>query len=222
MLSQRKDEDSTFRVLFVCTGNICRSPIAERLARAFVDEAFGPDAASFHLESAGTQAMVGSGVHPDSARVLTALGGDPRGFAARQLADDVAIQADLTLALTRSHRRAALKRAPRGLSRTFTLVEAAELASLVPVEVDLPGGAFGDRCRALVGQMAAARVLRSSDVRDDIADPMGQPAAFHEEVGDAIARSVVRLFSRFADLSCLSGSLDRPAEASSAFFLSGR
>jgi protein-tyrosine-phosphatase len=216
------DDHSTFRVLFVCTGNICRSPIAERFARAFVDEALGPDAACVHLESAGTQAMVGSGVHPNSARVLTALGGDPGGFAARQLTDDMAVQADLTLALTRSHRRAALKRAPRGLSRTFTLVEAAELASLVPVEVDLPGTTFDDRCRSLVQQMAAARVLRSSGVHDDIADPIGQPPAFHAEVGDVIAKSVVRLFSRFSDLSCPRRSLDRRADASPVFFLSGR
>jgi protein-tyrosine phosphatase len=222
VLSQRTDEGSSFRVLFVCTGNICRSPIAERVARAFTDDALGGDAASLRLESAGTQAVVGNGVHPDSARVLTALGGDPSGFAARQLTDDLAVQADLTLALTRSHRRAALKRAPRGLSRTFTVVEAAELAALVPADVELPGTTFADRCRSLVREMAAARVLRSSDVHDDIADPIGQSPEFHEEVGDAIAHSVLRLFSRFADLSGASRDLERRVDALPAFLLSGR
>lgn len=216
------DESPPFRVLFVCTGNICRSPIAERVARAFLDTALGKDAESVRLTSAGTYAVSGEGVHPDSARVLVSLGGDPRGFVARQLTDDLAVQADLTLALTRSHRRAALKRAPRGLSRTFTVVEAAELAALVPEDVDLPGTTFADRCRSLVREMAAARVLRSSDVHDDIADPIGQSPDFHEEVGDAIARSVLPLFSRFADLSGAPRGLQGYVDASPALFLGGR
>src|SRR4051812_10984921 len=79
------DDCAPFTVLFVCTGNICRSPVAERVARAFLDAALGAEAACIHLGSAGTRAVVGSGVHPDSAAVLAGLGGKPAGFAARQL-----------------------------------------------------------------------------------------------------------------------------------------
>jgi protein-tyrosine-phosphatase len=209
-------------VLFVCTGNICRSPIAERVARSYLDAVLGADAACIRLESAGTRAVVGSGVHPHSAGVLTALGGPSGGFTSRQLTDDMAVDADLTLGLTRAHRRALLKRSPRGLSRTFTLLEASDLASLVPEDADLSGGTFAERCRSLVRQMAIARARRSSDAHDDIPDPVGESAAFHEEVGDAIADGVVRLFARFADCSAGTRVLARRDDESMAYFLSGR
>jgi protein-tyrosine-phosphatase len=199
--AHRPYRDAPFTVLFVCTGNICRSPVAERVARAYLDAVLGPEASAIHLVSAGTRAVVGSAVHPDSAAVLTALGGDAHGFAARQLTDGLVLGADLTLALTREHRRAALKRSPRGLSRTFTLLEAADLASRVPLETELPGATFAERCRALVREMAAGRVRRFSDARDDIPDPVGQPPAVHQAVGQTVADGIVRLFGRLTDLS---------------------
>jgi protein-tyrosine phosphatase len=214
--------ESPFGVLFVCTGNICRSPIAERLTRAYLDEAVGADAALVRIESAGTRAVVGSGVHPDSSAVLTSLGGDPGGFVARQLTDGHAAVADLTLTLTRAHRRSVLNRAPRALSRTFTLREAADLALLVPSDVDLPGDTFPDRCRSFVNEMAAARARRATDAHDDIADPIGQPATVHSAVGDEIADAVLRLFRRFAAVSpAVSGAGLRAAESTN-LFLSGR
>jgi protein-tyrosine-phosphatase len=199
--ARSSDDGAPFTVLFVCTGNICRSPIAERVAGAYLTAALGPEAAAIRLESAGTRAVVGAGVHPDSATVLAALGGSDHGFAARQLTDGMTGEADLVLALTREHRRAVLRREPRGLSRTFTLLEAADLASRVPFSAELPGATFPDRCRSLVREMAAGRVRRSSDARDDIRDPVGQPAEVHQDVGQAIADGIVRLFGRITDLS---------------------
>jgi protein-tyrosine phosphatase len=215
-------EESPFGVLFVCTGNICRSPIAERLTRAYLDESLGADAALIRIESAGTRAVVGSGVHPESSAVLSSLGGDPGGFVARQLTDEYAAAADLTLTLTRAHRRSVLNRAPRGLSRTFTLLEAADLASLVPPDVDLPGDTFPDRCRSFVREMAAARARRATDAHDDIADPIGQPAAFHSTVGEEIADGVLRLFRQFAALSPASSNAGLRTAESTNLFLSGR
>jgi protein-tyrosine-phosphatase len=213
---------ASFTVLFVCTGNICRSPVAERLARTYADAVLGADAASMQLESAGTRAVVGSGVHPHSATVLTGLGGCSGGFVARQLTDAMVVDADLTLGLTRAHRREALKRSPRGLSRTFTLLEAADLASLIPRDAVLPGATFADRCRSLVRHMAAARAHRASDAHDDIPDPVGESLGFHEEVGDAIADGIGRIFGRFAELNGARHVLDRMPAAPPAYFLSGR
>jgi protein-tyrosine phosphatase len=187
-------------VLFVCTGNICRSALAERLAQAALAEALGADADVIRVRSAGTQAVVGSAVHPDSALVLAGFGGDPTGFAARQLIDDMAIDADLTLTLTRSHRRAVLKAAPRALSRTFTLREASDLVALVGETMELPGGTHADRCRYLVKAMAAARSKRTSDARDDIADPIGQSLEVHQQVGEEIAQALLPFLERVISL----------------------
>jgi protein-tyrosine phosphatase len=186
-----------FTVLLVCTGNICRSALAERLGRAFLDEALGDEAPTIRLVSAGTRAVVGSGMHADSALVLGGLGGEAGDFLARQFDGGMAAAADLTLAMTRDHRREVLHGAPRALARTFTLREAADLLRLADVE---PGGDFVQRARTLVAEMAAARSRRQSSDDDDIRDPIGLPIEVHEEVGLAVAEALLPVLRRLADL----------------------
>jgi low molecular weight protein-tyrosine phosphatase len=189
-----------FTVLLVCTGNICRSALAERLGRAYLDQALGADAGTVKLSSAGVRAVVGSAMHPDSALVLRGFGGDPADFRARQLIDDMAIDADLTLTMTRQHRRDVLRMAPRALARTFTLQEAADLVALLGDDVDVPGGGLAERSRQLVHLMAAARSRRQSGEADDIRDPIGLPVEVHQEVGEAIAAALIPVLVRIASL----------------------
>src|SRR5687768_8381024 len=145
-----------FSVLFVCTGNICRSALGERLGRAYLEERLGDRAAAIELTSAGVQAVVGSAMHPDTALVLSGLGADAGDFVARQFVENMAVQADLTLTMTRGHRRDVLHGAPRELARTFTLREAAALLELMG-DVEPDGTDFRERATALVAEMAGAR-----------------------------------------------------------------
>jgi protein-tyrosine-phosphatase len=176
-----------FSVLVVCTGNICRSPLAERLGRARLSEFRGDAVVRIH--SAGTRAVVGSAMDPASAAVLRDLGGDPEGFVARQLTEQLVASADLTLTMTRDHRREVLARGPRALSRTFTLREAAGLLELVPED-------DGSDPRALVRRMAAARSLRASGGDDDVPDPIGRPAEVHASTGDIVAEALDPILRR--------------------------
>jgi protein-tyrosine-phosphatase len=192
---------AAFTVLFVCTGNLCRSAMAERLGRAYLDDALGDDASNIRLVSAGTQAVVGSGMHPDSALVLTGFGGDPDGFVAQQLQDTLVMEADLVLAMTRGHRGDVLVQAPRALARTFTLREAADLLRILGDDVELPDGTLLERARALVKAMATARPRRESGESDDIRDPIRQPLAVHQEVGDAIAEALLPVLARIVALT---------------------
>jgi len=200
--------EPVFAVLLVCTGNICRSALAQRLGRAYLDEALGELAEGVQLTSAGVHAVVGSAMHPDSALVLRGLGGDPDGFRARQLVDAMAIDADLTLTMTRAHRREVLTLAPRALARTFTLREAADLVRLVGDEVELPGDGLADRARALVREMHAARPRRQSGPEDDIRDPIGLPPEVHQESGEAVAEALLPLLERIAGLAGSTGTSD--------------
>lgn len=197
-----------FTVLVVCTGNVCRSPLAERVGRAHVQSLLA-DPAVLRLDSAGTRAVVGSAMDPASARVLKSLGGEPYGFRARQLTDRIAGSADITLTMTRDHRHDVLARAPRALLRTFTLVEAAGLLDFLGPDVELPDGDPAARARALVKRMAKARALRPSSATDDVVDPIGQPDEVHAAVGEAITAAIRPVLEGIAAL--LGASADSPA-----------
>ena len=179
------------QVLFVCTGNLCRSPVAERLAAAWAREALGdsPELAQVELLSAGVAAEVGQPITASSARVLRQLGGDPEGFGSRPLTAELADSADLVLTMTREHRRDVLKLAPRGLRRTFTLTEAADLVT----RADLRGlrtMPLTPRARELGRRLDAVRAYRSPAASDDITDPIRQRPAVHEEAARTIAAAL--------------------------------
>lgn len=156
--------------MFVCTGNICRSPTAERLALAMADKR---KISEFATTSAGTRAVVGHPIHHESARVLQALGGKASDFAARQLSSRIASGADLILTMTRTHRDKVLELTPGRLNRTFTLREASRLVT---------------ECGA--STIADLPALRSGLVADemlDIEDPIGRSAEVFVAVGAQIA-----------------------------------
>jgi protein-tyrosine-phosphatase len=188
-----------FTVLLVCTGNICRSALAERLGRAHLDELLS-DAGAMCLVSAGTHAVVGSGMHPDSELVLRGMGAEPGDFHARQLVDSFVTKSDLVLTMTRRHRSDVLALTPRALARTFTLREAAALVGLVGEAVEPPGDDLTDHARHLVRKMVAARSRRHGGEQDDIRDPIGRPAEVHQEVGLAISEALLPILRRFAAL----------------------
>jgi protein-tyrosine phosphatase len=196
-MSEGAGRGGAFGVLFVCTGNICRSPLAEGLSRVYLAEAGPAAAGAVHVESAGTRAVVGDGMHPLSAQLLERLGGDPAGFVARQLTDAMIASADLVLTMTRDHRAEVLGRNPRGMARTFTLREAADL--LGRIDGALPGVSPSDRARALVQAMAGQRSRRRSGGEDDIADPIGGPAEVHAETARAVADSLRPLLDALVD-----------------------
>ncbi|BDZ48184.1 hypothetical protein GCM10025867_04250 [Frondihabitans sucicola] len=90
-----------FSILTVCTGNICRSPLAEAALR----EAFA-DLDEITVESAGTSAPVGAPVPSDFVALAHGLQLSTESHRARALTPEMVRQADLVLALDRSHRRA--------------------------------------------------------------------------------------------------------------------
>lgn len=101
-------------VLFVCTGNICRSPLAEQLLAARTGMA---------VTSAGTRAVPGAPMDRAMAAELVRLGRSPAGCVARRLDVGMVAGARLVLGLAREHREAAVRLAPAAHSRCFTLAE---------------------------------------------------------------------------------------------------
>jgi protein-tyrosine phosphatase len=170
-------------ILVVCTGNICRSPMAERM---LVAELAALGTGGVAVSSAGTGAVVGADMEPEVRTILAERGLDGAGFAARQLEPGHVRSADLVLTAAREHRGAVLAMDPRALRRSFTIREMARLSGLpdvVAAGADLAGAA-GVRARvaAAASLRGSARPSRASD--DDIADPYRKPIAAFEACAD--------------------------------------
>ena len=177
-----------FRVLVVCSGNVCRSPLAERLLRARLDEELGAGAGTFTVTSAGTTAVVGAPMDPRAAEVARALGADADHFRARDLDAEQVIAADLVLTATRDHRGAVLRLHPAAHRYTFTLREFGRLTATVPPD-GLPDLDPVRRARALVAAVSARRGLHRAGQPedDDVPDPHGAAEEVHRTVGRSIA-----------------------------------
>ena len=163
-------------VLVVCTGNICRSPVAERLFRL----ALGPGVG---VRSAGTCAMRDEPIAPGMASLLHSIGADSTGFAARQLTPALLREAGLVLTMTRAHRAAVVELLPQAVLRSFTLVEFARLLRSVPTPA-LRGAAGVSPWTAVVPLAAAQRGQLGAS-----ASGAGQPAAAADDVDDPYGRS---------------------------------
>jgi protein-tyrosine phosphatase len=128
---------------------------------------------NFRTSSAGTRALIAHPIQDEAALVIAKLGGDTSNFAARQLTSRIVANADLVLTMTTAHRDAVLELNPRKLHRTFTLTQAARLAS---------------ECNAQdIDDLAALRPQLALNERVDIPDPIGQSAEFFGVVGSQIA-----------------------------------
>ena len=182
--------DDRFRVLVVCTGNICRSPAAELLMRnLLVGRLGGREAARVEISSAGVAAVVNGPMHPLSRAQLAPWGLDTRAedFRSRQLDDRVVAGVDLVLGANVRHRSTVLERYPHLLDRTFALREFARLTAAVD-DTMLPPDLV-KRGRVLV-EAAQARRGTIPPADDSVPDPMGGPEQAHREAVRLIWQAV--------------------------------
>lgn len=158
-------------ILTVCTGNICRSPLAEALLRHHLD------GLPVTVHSAGTYALAGEQMTDQNQVIASELGvDDARGHRARQLTEPMLDEADLVLALSREHRRAIAELLPRANRVTFTLREFARLTRELSLEDEIESSPTdaGARMRQLVASIAQLRgsVAPPTDAEDDdVVDP---------------------------------------------------
>lgn len=89
-------------ILFVCTGNTCRSPMAEAIARHAAEQGRLPSGSALFVGSAGVGAWDGQPPSPGALRALRAMGIDHAGRS-KTLSREMIEKADLILCMTRSH-----------------------------------------------------------------------------------------------------------------------
>jgi protein-tyrosine phosphatase len=171
-------------ILFVCTGNVCRSPMAEYLLRSRADAA-----ADLRVASAGIAALVGDPIDAGSAGALAELGIDSSPHRARQFDAWEAGDADLVLTAEVAHREAVMGEVPGALRRTFTMKEFARL---------LPHVGHG-RPAELIDRAAQIRGMYGAVPRglDDVPDPYRAGRSRAQATLGEIAAALEPLLARF-------------------------
>lgn len=181
------------QILVVCTGNVCRSPLVERLLQQALDERYGPGAVG--VASAGTGALAGYPMDERAAAVLTELGGDPDGFIARRLTPEMVRSAALVLTATRDHRGQVVRAHPRALRRAFTVRELAAILAHVG-DHQLP--AEDDPARQLAALTQLGTLRRglhrpASPEDDDVVDPFRRGDEVYHLMREQVSRALPQL-----------------------------
>ena len=168
-------------VLFVCTGNVCRSPMAEGFLR---DQAIrrGLD---IDVRSTGTHAWNGRAATIDGRRVMAELGVPIDDHRTLELDRDLMDWADLVICLATEHLRETRRAFPDAVDRTFTLKGFLEI---------LPSLPRCDDTEAWLSAAAGQRHIADDVTSPDVDDPFGERAAAYARV----AAEIQGLIERFA------------------------
>jgi protein-tyrosine phosphatase len=190
-----------FNILTVCSGNICRSPMAEQLLRNGLNAY-----PAVTVTSAGTVGLVGE---PMDSRALTLAESfgitDAANHVARELNEHQIRDADLVFAMSREHRRAIVQLHPRASRYTFTIREFARIAAEI-TDADLTDASLLPR-DDVAGRFAAA-VEAAASLRgivtplqnaedDDIVDPYRRSDDVYTLSGQQLVPAVKGALSLF-------------------------
>jgi protein-tyrosine phosphatase len=207
-----------FTILHVCVGNICRSPMAERLLVSALRRRVGDRVDELYLShGAGTGTWhIGEPMNPPAARQVRQRGGDPSRFQARQVSGALIDSSDLILCATADQVAHVLELRPSAEHRTFVLGEFGRLLAEVdlgalPRPAPTPDSAY-QRGVALVAAVDAARGGQAADGRDgplrkaplradNLTDPWGLADREFARVADQIEATVRPLAAALTGLS---------------------
>lgn len=178
-------------ILVVCTGNRCRSPMAEVLLRQRLD-ALGVEA---RVSSAG-ELPGGVPAEGGSVRAMARRGLELDSHRSRAIAQELLGGTDLVLTMARRHVREVVLAEPQAWPRTFTLKELVRRGEAAAPR--LPGQSL-DRWLALMHTGRRTADLLGEDPSDDVEDPIGAPDHVYEatagELDDLLERLVALAFA---------------------------
>lgn len=182
------------RVTFVCTGNICRSPLAEKVLTARLT---GRSTGGIVVTSAGLHAVVGGAMDALPAEIARRSGADAQ-HAGAQLDRALINSSSVVLTMTREQRGELIAEYPSAMKRTFTLAEFTRLLRESPQLVPPPRADEGRVLFDVALDASKNRGTIALSDADDIEDPYRRSAEVHEAVGSRIVALVDELAAALA------------------------
>ncbi len=133
-------------ILFICTGNTCRSPMAEGLLKKWAVE----KGLSLNVRSAGLAAFAGVPATAEAMEAALEKGIDLSGHQSRPLGKAEAVESDMILTMTQRHKEMILKKLPDLAGKVFLF---SEFAGMGQEDVEDPIGQPLEAYRRVLGQM---------------------------------------------------------------------
>ena len=170
-------------IMFVCTGNICRSPMGELLMTHYLN------GTTVQVSSAGTRGLPMHPIDPSSGRLMQSVGIESSGFRSRRLTRQMADEADLILCFESSARKSSRWRQPP-LRYTFLLDDFANMCDYCARNNMIAGLTIRERLQSVIKKSSMIRPMIPQP--KDIADPHGREFSMFcvaaEQTNDAIRK----------------------------------
>jgi protein-tyrosine phosphatase len=169
-------------ILFVCTGNTCRSPMAEALLRHHLG-----DHTALTVASVGTIGWNGYPATPHAVEVLAERGVDLHSHISRKISRAEVERSDLIVAMTRKHGWAVAAHEPAAANRTFLLGEITRLARTNPRD--------GSSVREWAESIGERRPTHKpiGHAADEIHDPVGESIEVYRATAEVLDRLLAEL-----------------------------
>lgn len=185
-------------ILFVCTGNTCRSPLAEGLLRTMAEQS----GLALDIRSAGVSAVDGLPVSKHSADILREKGYD-KSMSSNSITSELIQWSDLILTMTGGHKRSVVQQYPQAVEKIYTLKEYVEDDPAVLDQMRERESFFAELQvkHALnqpisEGEWKRARELERNGPNFDIADPYGGTREDYERCAAEIEACLRKLIGK--------------------------